>query len=171
MSEYLTVEQLRDLIGTPELARLLSGKFDINTLSDELLNAGIDNDELSGFSDDEQADLVLALSSLDLQLSRAAKVINDHLRGKYDLPLAQTVIDESALGGIAESIVVYKLDFNPEQHRVDAFDTANKQLVAYQKGNMLLPIPKEPEPNAPLLSTRSLIKTAIPASSVDWTGY
>jgi hypothetical protein len=175
MTDYVTIGQLRKSIGSAELARLLAGKYDIRTLSAELVDAEINaepEDVLTDFTQQERDDVTEALDGLDFLIGKVDKDINDNLRLRYALPIEQAVIDNSALPAIAEDLLMFNLNFNRGEAETTAYNEANKKLKSYREGKMTLAGATEPAADAPTTTaTRSAITVVKAASGINWGGY
>lgn len=133
---YATPLKLLLAIGAAELARLIVPSHARVTADTEaLIDAAARGADLSGYSPEEQAIAAAAMERSQQAIDQVDAWIDDHLRGRYLLPLTVT---PSYLPAIAVDAAIYRLTRKPSEDQVRRQEAAEKTLRAISRGELTI---------------------------------
>lgn len=133
---YATPLKLLLAIGAAELTRLIAPTSARVTVETEaLIEAACRGADLVGYSPAEQAIAADALARAQQAIDQVAGWIDDHLRGRYTLPL--TVVP-SYLSALAVDATIYRLLRKPNEDQVRRQEAAEKTLRMIARGELTI---------------------------------
>lgn len=149
------------------LAQLCTAQLG-EVLAAQLLEDALNDEDLSGYSSDEQQLVADAITWIEGRITAAARIIDSYIQAKYSLPLSQPQIDDSALPGYAEVIAYHQMMINgPDEITKARYDEAMRWLKDVSRG--LAKIGGSAETEAAASDQRRLACAA--PSSIDWSDY
>lgn len=133
---YATPLQLLLALGAAELARLIVPSHARVTADTEaLIEAAARGASLTGYSAAEQAIATDSLARAQQAIDQVAAWVDDHLRGRYQLPLTVT---PSYLSALAVDAAIYRLTRKPSEDQVRRQEAAEKTLRAISRGELTI---------------------------------
>jgi phage gp36-like protein len=153
--------------GAEKLAQLCTAMLGA-VMDAQLLADAINEEDLSGYTGDEQALAAKALVWIEERIAAAALKIDSYISAKYSLPLTQLQIDSTALPVFAEDITYHQMMINgPDEITESRYKEAMSWLRDVSRGLAKIGGTAETEAAA---SDQRRLSCAAP-SAIDWGSY